>query len=98
MSLTFYYYPKGNLSRTEQSFTFKSVSSSIIVLVLSQSFSSHSLGVGLSFFQITLFHTVHAFVLNPKLPVTVYYTGNHVSHVFKDLQKMKTPNNSPSQC
>jgi hypothetical protein len=50
--------------------------------VLSRSFSSHSFGVGPSFFQITLFHAMHAFILKPKLPVTVYYTGKHVSCVF----------------
>jgi hypothetical protein len=59
--------------------------------VLSRSFFSHSFGVGLSF-HITLFHTIHAFVLNPKLLVTVYYTGKHVSRVFEDLRKMKAPN------
>jgi hypothetical protein len=60
--------------------------------VLSRSFFGHSFRVGISFFQITLFHTIHTFVLNPKLPVTVYYTGKHVSYVFEDLQKMKAPN------
>jgi transposase InsO family protein len=35
---------------------------------------------------------MHAFVLNPKLPVTVYYIGKHVSRVFEDLRKMKAPN------
>jgi hypothetical protein len=35
---------------------------------------------------------MHAFVLNPKLSVTVYYTGKHVSRVFEDLRKMKAPN------
>jgi hypothetical protein len=37
---------------------------------------------------------MHALILKPKLPVTVYYTGKHVSRVFEDLQKMKTPNNN----
>jgi hypothetical protein len=36
---------------------------------------------------------MHAFVSNPKLPVTVYYSGKHVSRVFEDLRKMKAPNN-----
>jgi hypothetical protein len=35
---------------------------------------------------------MHTFVSNPKLPVTVYYSGKHVSHVFEDLWKMKAPN------
>jgi hypothetical protein len=35
---------------------------------------------------------MHVFVLNPKLPVTVYYTGKHVSRVFEDIRKMKAPN------
>jgi hypothetical protein len=38
---------------------------------------------------------MHTFILKPKLPVTIYYTGKHVSCVFEDLQKMKAPNNSP---
>jgi hypothetical protein len=35
---------------------------------------------------------MHTFVLNPKLPVTVYYTGKHVSRVFEDLRMIKAPN------
>jgi hypothetical protein len=35
---------------------------------------------------------MHTFIINLKLPKTVYYTGKHVSHVFEDLQKMKAPN------
>jgi hypothetical protein len=34
---------------------------------------------------------MYAFVLNLKLPVTVYYTGKHVSRVFEDLRTMKAP-------
>jgi hypothetical protein len=43
------------------------------------------------------FHTMHAFVLNPKLPVTVYYTWKHVSRVFEDVRKMKVYHGSISQ-
>jgi hypothetical protein len=35
---------------------------------------------------------MHTFILKPKLPVIVYYTGKHVSRVFEDLRKMKAPN------
>jgi hypothetical protein len=34
------------------------------------------------------------FILKPKLPMTVYHTGKHVSRVFEDLRKMKAPNTS----
>jgi hypothetical protein len=37
---------------------------------------------------------MHTFISKPKLPVTVYYTGKHVSCVFEDLQKRKAPNTS----
>jgi hypothetical protein len=59
--------------------------------MLSRSFSSHNFGVGISFFQITLFHTMHTFILHPKLAVTVYYTGKHVSHVVEDLSEDEGP-------
>jgi hypothetical protein len=98
MSLTFTISQKVICRGLAVFFPFNSVSSSIIILVLSRSFSSHSFRVGLSFFQITLFHTMHAFILNPKLLVTVYYTRKHVSRVFEDLRMMKAPNSSPSQC
>jgi hypothetical protein len=58
--------------------------------VLSRSFSSHSFEVGPD----------HAFSyharlhLKPKLLVTVYYTGKHVSCIFEDLWKMKAPNSA----
>jgi hypothetical protein len=32
------------------------------------------------------------FIPKSKLPVTVYYSGKHVSCVFEDLRKMKAPN------
>jgi hypothetical protein len=32
------------------------------------------------------------FIPKPKLPVTVYYFGKHVSYVFEDVRKMKAPN------
>jgi hypothetical protein len=35
---------------------------------------------------------MHTFISKPKLHVTVYYTGKHVSHVFEDLWKTKAPN------
>jgi hypothetical protein len=35
---------------------------------------------------------MRTFILKPKLPVAVYYTGKHVSCVFEDLWKMKAPN------
>jgi hypothetical protein len=35
---------------------------------------------------------MHTFILKLKLPLTVYYTRKHVTHVFEDLQKMKAPN------
>jgi hypothetical protein len=38
------------------------------------------------------FHTVHTFILKPKVPVTVYYTGKHVNRVFEDLRKTMAPN------
>jgi hypothetical protein len=34
---------------------------------------------------------MHSFISKPKLPVTVYYTGKHVSCVFEELQKRKAP-------
>jgi hypothetical protein len=34
---------------------------------------------------------MYTFISKPKPPVTVYYTGKHVSHVFEDLRKTKAP-------
>jgi hypothetical protein len=36
---------------------------------------------------------MYTFISKPKPPVTVYYTGKHVSRVFEDLRKTKAPNN-----
>jgi hypothetical protein len=38
---------------------------------------------------------MHTFISKPKLPAMVYYTGKHVSCVFEDLRKMKTPTVDP---
>jgi hypothetical protein len=35
---------------------------------------------------------MYTFISKPKPPVTVYYTGRHVSHVFEDHRKTKAPN------
>jgi hypothetical protein len=35
---------------------------------------------------------MHTFISKSKLPMTVYYTGKHVSCIFEDLQKRKAPN------
>jgi hypothetical protein len=35
---------------------------------------------------------MYTFISKPKLPMTVYYTGKHVSRVFEDLWKTKAPN------
>jgi hypothetical protein len=40
---------------------------------------------------------MYTFISEPKLPVTVYYTGKHVSRVFEDLRKTKAPKSNPSQ-
>jgi hypothetical protein len=37
---------------------------------------------------------MHTFILKPKLPKTVYYTGKHVNYVFEDLRKRKAPNSA----
>jgi hypothetical protein len=107
MSLTFTVSQKVNCQGLSSLFPFRSVSFSITVLVLSRSFSIHSFRVGASFFQIApfvsctswcillsdrAFRIMHTFISKPKLPVTVYYTGKHVSCVFEDLWKMKAPN------
>jgi hypothetical protein len=55
MPLTFTVSQKVSYRGLSSLFSFRSVSFSTIVLVLSQSFSSHSFGVGSSFFPITLF-------------------------------------------
>jgi hypothetical protein len=36
---------------------------------------------------------MYTFISKSKPPVTVYYAGRHVSHVFEDLRKTKVPNN-----
>jgi hypothetical protein len=36
---------------------------------------------------------MYTFISESKLPVTIYYTGNHVSRVFEDLRKTNAPNN-----
>jgi hypothetical protein len=34
---------------------------------------------------------MYTFISKPKLPVTVYYTGKHVSRVFEDLRRRRPP-------
>jgi hypothetical protein len=92
MSLTFTVSQKVNYQGLSSLFPFRSVSFSITVLVLSRSFSIHSFEAGSSFFQIAPFIPCTPFISKPKLPVTVYYTGKHVSCVFEDLRKTKAPN------
>jgi hypothetical protein len=41
------------------------------------------------------FQTMYTFIPKPKLPVTIYYTGKHVSRDFEDLRKTKAPNSLP---
>jgi hypothetical protein len=92
MSLTFTISQKESCRGLSSLFPFRSISSSTTVLVLSRSFSSHNFEAGSSFFPDRAFHTMHTFISKPKLPVTVYYTGKHVSCVFEDLRKRKAPN------
>jgi hypothetical protein len=55
MSLTFTIRQKASYQGLSSLFSFRSVSFSTTVLVLSRSFSSHNFGVGSSFFPIMLF-------------------------------------------
>jgi hypothetical protein len=82
MSLTFTISKKVSYRGLNNLFPFRSVSFSTIV-------------PSRSFFILLpnrAFHTMYTFISKSKLPVTVYYTGKHVSRVVEDIRKMKAPN------
>jgi hypothetical protein len=93
MSLTFTISQKVSCRGLSSLFPFRSVSFSITVLVLSRSFSITS--SELVHLLDRAFHTMYTFILKTKPPVTVYYTGKHVSRVFEDLRKTKADTPSP---
>jgi hypothetical protein len=90
MSLTFTTNHKASYRGLSDIFSFRSVPSFTIVLMLSRSFFSHSFGASSSFPPDCLYN-VHTLISKSKPPEIVYHTEKHVTLVFEDFRKRKTP-------
>ena len=90
MSLTFTVNHEANYRGIDSLFPFKSVSPFTSLMCWVEAPSATSSELACPLFKPHLY-TTHTFVLKPKLPETVYYTGKHVSYVFEDLRKRKSP-------
>jgi hypothetical protein len=81
MSLTFTATHKASYQGLSSLFSFKSVPSSIFVIILSRSSFSHSFGVHSSCLRSYL-HITHIFISRPKPPVTVHITLKNILVTF----------------
>jgi hypothetical protein len=79
MSLTFTVDHKANYQGLSSLFSFRSVSSLIIILVLSQSSFSHNFGAGLSFLQTAPSYHAHVHLKAEASCNNLCYTKKYVS-------------------
>jgi hypothetical protein len=97
MSLTFTINHKASYRGLSGLFSFKSVPSFTIVLVLSQSFSSHSFEVSSSFLQTVPFIPCTPSSRSRTILRQYIILENMLVKFFEDLRKRKAPNSRPSQ-
>jgi hypothetical protein len=91
MSPTFTINHKASYQGLGSLFPFRSVSSSVFVIILSQSSFSHSFGVRSSCLRVV--YPYHAY-LHPKAETScsnLCYTKKHISHVFKTFRRGRPP-------
>jgi hypothetical protein len=94
MSLTFTINHKASYRGLSGLFSFKSVLSFTIVLLLSRSFSSHSFGASSSFLQTMPFIPCTPSSRSQSLLRQYIILENMLVKFFEDLQKRKAPNSS----
>jgi hypothetical protein len=96
MSLTFTINYKASYRGLSGLFSFKLVPSFTIVLVLSQSFSSHSFGASSSFLQTVPFIPCTPSSRSRSLLRQYIILENMLVNFFEDLRKRKAPNTTPT--
>jgi hypothetical protein len=97
MSLIFTVNHKASYQGLSSLFSFKSVPSFTIVIILSRSSFSHSFGVLSSCFQVVSSYHTYLHLKAETSYNSLCYTEKHISHIFEDFRKRKAPNSSPSQ-
>jgi hypothetical protein len=91
ISMTFINDHKVSCRGLSSLFSFRSVPSFTIVLVLSRSSFRHSFRTGSSFLQTAPSYHTHLHLNVEASCSNLCYTENHVSYVFEDLRKRKAP-------
>jgi hypothetical protein len=94
MPLTFTVNHEASYQGLSSIFSFRSVPSFPIVIMLSRRSFDHSFDARSPFLQITLSYHAHLHLKVEASCNSLCYTEKHVSYVFEDLLKRKAPNSS----